>query len=124
MASIEDISIAFVLHYYTTFDSNRTALAGLYQDQSMLSFEGEKFQGAASIVQKLASLSFQSVKHTPQTYDCQPSVGGSIIVFVSGNLQVDGSENPLKFSQVFTLLPGTTPGSLFVLNDLFRLNYG
>ena len=36
---------AFTDHYYQTFDTNRPTLAGLYQDQSMLTFEGQKYQG-------------------------------------------------------------------------------
>jgi hypothetical protein len=36
---------AFTDHYYNLFDTNRSALAGLYQDQSLLTFEGERFQG-------------------------------------------------------------------------------
>lgn len=45
------------------------------------------------------------------------------MIFVSGGLVVDDSTNPLMFSQVFNLMP-TAQGSFFVLNDLFRLNYG
>lgn len=36
---------AFTEHYYTTFDTARANLAPLYQDQSLLTFEGQKFQG-------------------------------------------------------------------------------
>ena len=36
---------AFTDHYYNLFDTNRSALAGLYQDQSLLTFEGVRFQG-------------------------------------------------------------------------------
>ena len=53
------VAKAFVDHYYQTFDSNRAALAGLYQDGSMLTFEGEKFLGGAAIAGKIGSLPFQ-----------------------------------------------------------------
>ena len=36
--------------------------------------------------------------------------------------QVDGEQHPLKFSQVFQLMP-SPQGSYYVLNDIFRLNY-
>ena len=52
---------AFHEHYYSTFDSNRAALAGLYQENAILSFEGQKFQGQAAVMQKLTSLPFQQV---------------------------------------------------------------
>ncbi|RZC60607.1 hypothetical protein C5167_022363 [Papaver somniferum] len=119
----ESVSKAFVEHYYTTFDANRAGLAGLYQDTSMLSFEGEKIQGGAAIVTKLTSLPFQQCKHNITTVDSQPSgPAGGMLVFVSGNLQLAGEQHVLKFSQMFHLMP-TPQGSFYVQNDIFRLNY-
>lgn len=95
------VAKAFVDHYYSTFDANRANLATLYQDTSMLTFEGQKIQGSANIVAKLTSLPFQQCKHTITTVDCQPSgPTGGMLVFVSGNLQVVGEQHSLKFSQV------------------------
>ncbi|XP_018840197.1 nuclear transport factor 2B-like isoform X1 [Juglans microcarpa x Juglans regia] len=119
----DDVAKAFVEHYYSTFDSNRAALANLYQDGSMLTFEGQKIQGAQNIVAKLTSLPFQQCKHAITTVDCQPSgPAGGMLVFVSGNLQLVGEQHALKFSQMFHLIP-TPQGSFYVLNDIFRLNY-
>ena len=95
------VAKAFVEHYYSTFDANRANLVGLYQDSSMLTFEGQKFQGAQQIVGKLASLPFEQCKHNISTVDCQPSgPGGGMVVFVSGNLQLAGEQHTLRFSQV------------------------
>ncbi|CAL0333102.1 unnamed protein product [Lupinus luteus] len=114
---------AFVEHYYTTFDTNRAALANLYQEASMLTFEGQKIQGAQNIVAKLTSLPFQQCLHKITTVDCQPSgVNAAMLVFVSGNLQLAGEQHALKFSQMFHLIP-TPQGSYYVNNDVFRLNY-
>jgi len=89
----------------------------------MLTWEGQQMQGAQAIVQKLSSLPFQSCTHHVSTMDCQPSgQTGGIIVSVTGQLLVEGEQHPLKFSQVFQLMP-STPGNYFVLNDIFRLNY-
>ncbi|KAL9328858.1 hypothetical protein ACSQ67_003861 [Phaseolus vulgaris] len=136
----DTLAKAFVEHYYSTFDTNRPSLANLYQDASMLTFEGQKIQGASNIVAKLTSLPFQQCHHTISTVDCQPSgVNGGMLVFVSGNLQLAGEQHTLKFSQVlppplplslslslfvrmFHLMP-TPQGSYYVLNDIFRLNY-
>ncbi|KAL0014585.1 hypothetical protein SO802_001654 [Lithocarpus litseifolius] len=97
----DDVSKAFVEHYYSTFDSNRSALANLYQEGSMLTFEGQKIQGSPNIVAKLTSLPFQQCKHHITTVDCQPSgPSGGMLVFVSGNLQISGEQHALKFSQV------------------------
>jgi Nuclear transport factor 2 (NTF2) domain len=78
---------AFTDHYYNTFDTNRPALATLYQDQSMMTFEGEKFAGAA-ITQKLTSLPFQQCQHRVVSLDAQPSVSQGINIFVTGQLIV------------------------------------
>ena len=52
--SAEEIAHAFVSHFYTTLDSNPTLLAGLYQPQSTMTFEGLKFDGPEKIVGKHA----------------------------------------------------------------------
>eukprot|EP00743_Colponemidia_sp_Colp-15_P002047 GILK01002221.1.p1 GENE.GILK01002221.1~~GILK01002221.1.p1 ORF type:complete len:135 (+),score=13.68 GILK01002221.1:33-407(+) len=124
MGDFNAIGTQFVQHYYATFDSNRANLGNLYNESSMLTFEGAPTQGAQNIVNKLVSLAFQSVQHVIKTLDCQPSgVPGGIIAFVSGDLVVDGGANPIKFAQVFHLLP-TPNNSYFCQNDMFRLNYG
>ncbi|KAE8698976.1 Nuclear transport factor 2 [Hibiscus syriacus] len=116
------VAKAFVDHYYSTFDANRAGLGNLYQEGSMLTFEGQKIQGSQSIVAKLTSLPFQQCKHNITTVDCQPSGAGGVLVFVSGTLQLSGEQHALKFSQMFHLMP-TPQGSFYVLNDIFRLNY-
>ena len=102
--AMQEVGAAFVGHYYKMFDTNRASIRSLYQDNSMLTFEGEKFQGVEAISQKLNGLQFQTVEHEIVTSDYQPTNGGGILVFVCGHLKVDGSEHPMKFSQV-SLLP-------------------
>ncbi|KAI9144787.1 hypothetical protein BKA69DRAFT_1108923 [Paraphysoderma sedebokerense] len=118
------VSRSFVDFYYQTFDSNRAQLAGLYKEHSMLSFEGNQIQGVAKIVEKLQSLPFTKIQHKVITVDAQPSHPqmGSIIVSVTGQLITDNEGNPLSFCQIFHLVPENN--SFWVLNDIFRLNYG
>ncbi|CAI9093172.1 OLC1v1028605C1 [Oldenlandia corymbosa var. corymbosa] len=119
----DQVAKAFVEHYYSTFDTNRNSLGNLYQESSMLTFEGQKIQGSQNIVAKLTSLPFPQCQHTISTVDCQPSgPAGGMLVFVSGTLQLPGEQHALKFSQMFHLMP-TPQGSFYVLNDIFRLNY-
>ena len=97
----DSLAKAFVGHYYSTFDQNRNNLYTLYQDGSMLTFEGEKFMGSQAIQGKISSLPFNQCKHNVNTVDCQPSgPSGGMVVFVSGNLQLTDQEHPLRFSQV------------------------
>ncbi|KAJ8569616.1 hypothetical protein K7X08_006193 [Anisodus acutangulus] len=120
----ETVAKAFVDHYYSTFDTNRAGLGNLYQENSMLTFEGIKTQGFQNIVAKLTSLPFQLCQHTITTIDCQPSGPASgMLVLVSGNLQLAGEQHALKFGQMFHLMP-TPQGSFYVFNDIFQLNYG
>eukprot|EP00884_Botryococcus_braunii_P013480 jgi/Botrbrau1/22132/Bobra.0206s0056.1 len=121
MADPNQVAKAFVEHYYKTFDTNRGALAGLYQADGILTFEGQQYQGQAQIAGKLTSLPFAACQHHVSSADAQPSLSGGIIVFVTGQLLTEGESNPLKFSQVFHLAP--VGGSFAVTNDLFRLNY-
>lgn len=118
----EAVGKAFIDYYYKLFESNRPGLANLYQDPSMLTFEGQKFQGAQAIVAKLTALPFNQCKVNATSTDYQPSVSNGIMVFVTGQILAEGESNPLKFSQVFHLMPFQS--SFIVTNDMFRLNYG
>lgn len=121
---VEMVGRAFVDHYYNLFDNDRPSLSSLYQPTSMLTFEGLKIQGVEDITKKLIELPFEQCHHLISTIDAQPSsVAGGILVFVSGSLQLQGEEHALRFSQMFHLIP-TVEGRFFVLNDVFRLNYG
>jgi len=124
MTDINTISKQFTDFYYQTFDTNRAGLQSLYRNESMLTWEGAPIQGVANIAEKLTTLPFEKVVHKVMTLDAQPSspTVASLIVSVTGLLVVDDSPNPLQYSQVFQLIPDG--GSYYVLNDIFRLNYG
>ena len=90
----EAVGNAFLSYYYGMFESNRAGLVSLYQDQSMLTFMGDKFQGPQAIGQKLGALPFAGCKVTPSTTDFQPSVSGGVIVFVTGHILVSFDRVP------------------------------
>lgn len=52
-ANFQDVANQFVPFYYQTFDGNREALAALYRDSSMLTYESASVIGVAAIVDKL-----------------------------------------------------------------------
>eukprot|EP00126_Sphaerothecum_destruens_P011356 Sdes_comp20903_c0_seq5m18097 len=111
----------FVDHYYNTFDNHRENLFHLYQEDSMLTFESQRFQGARNIAEKLLSLNFKRVQHAITVLDCQPTSDLGVIVFVVGQLKVDEEPQPLQFSQVFHLRRNPA-GNYYCQNDMFRLN--
>ncbi|KAL8931846.1 MAG: hypothetical protein Q9211_006693 [Gyalolechia sp. 1 TL-2023] len=141
MGDFVQVAQQFTQFYYTTFDQNRSNLAALYRDQSMLTFESDRVQGTSGIVEKLVSLPFQKIKHQVATLDAQPSSeqGGIIVMSIAecnredlqdptrparaDNLQVDEEERTMNYTQVFQLLPDGA-GSYFVFNDMFKLIYG
>ncbi|BGP13765.1 hypothetical protein JCM10213_006403 [Rhodosporidiobolus nylandii] len=124
MADINAIAKQFTDFFYQTFDSDRSQLAPLYRDHSMLTFEAQQFQGTSSIIEKLTSLPFTTIQHRINTMDAQPAAldKASMIVLVTGQLITGDESNPLNFSQTFHLIPEN--GSYYVFNDCFRLVYG
>lgn len=109
--ALETLGSAFVEQYYALFDSDRAGVARLfYDDNSCLTFEGQKIIGPISIGEKLTSLPFSHCKHFISTVDCQASgPAGGLFVLVSGSLQLPGEDYMLRFSQVLLSL------SLFTL---------
>ncbi|CAD7967650.1 unnamed protein product [Amoebophrya sp. A25] len=113
----------FVQHFYNTFDTNRMGLTQLYTNDSMLTFEGEAFQGQQKIMEKLNNLKFSKIAHKLTKVDCQPNpFNNGVMIFVTGDLKVDEDDNVLKFAEVFHLVPHG--GSFIIINDMFRLNIG
>ena len=99
---VEMVGRAFVEHYYHLFDTDRSSLASLYHQSSMLTFEGQKLQGVENICSKINQLPFEKCQHHISTIDTQPSsFAGGIAVFVSGSLRLAGEEHLLRFRQVF-----------------------
>ncbi|KAG9302672.1 hypothetical protein G9A89_007376 [Geosiphon pyriformis] len=115
------IAKQFIQYYYSIFEKDRAQLEALYRPTSMLTFEGHAFQGAHSIIEKLLSLPFGKVQHAITTTDVQLN-GSSLLVVVTGELLIDNETNPQRFTQVFQLAPENS--TYWVLNDIFRLNYG
>jgi len=117
MSNFEKIGRAFVDYYYNVFDQNRSQLGPLYQDNSLLTWEGTKVQGKVNIVRHLEQLPFKRIKHNVTSTDCQPSVSQGVLVMVSGELYVDDQSQPLKYSQVFHLMP-SSQNNFYVTNDV------
>ncbi|KAF7542623.1 hypothetical protein G7Z17_g11409 [Cylindrodendrum hubeiense] len=124
MADFQGIANQFIQFYYQQFDQDRTQLASLYRENSMLTFESASVRGTQAVTEKLTGLPFAKVKHQVTTLDAQPSNdSGGIIILVTGALLVDDEERPMNFSQSFQLAPDGA-GSYFVYNDIFKLIFG
>merc|ERR1719398_44680 len=84
----------------------------------ILTFEGQQMQGAAKIMEKIASLTFQKIAHLITAVDCQPMFDGGIAINVLGQLKTD-DDPPQSFTQSFVLKPNGE--SWFIAHDIFRL---
>jgi hypothetical protein len=103
-------------------DSNPSALAGLYQPTSMLSFEGQEMQGGDAILAKYATMG--ALQHNIPEFTMDVQMGSqetSLLIMIVGRLTIDGG-NPLLFTQFFHLV-ATGPGQYYVHNEIFRLVY-
>jgi len=117
----DNIGKAFTQQYYAMFDNpaTRAQLVNLYNaEQSLMTFEGVQLQGAAKIMEKIQSLTFQKIAHLITAVDCQPSFDGGVLINVLGQLKTD-DDPPQSFCQCFMLKPGG--GSFFIQHDMFRL---
>lgn len=118
----EEIGKGFVTQYYALFDdsASRPQLVNLYNAElSFMTFEGQQIQGAAKILEKLQSLTFQNISRVLTAVDSQPMFDGGVLINVLGRLQCD-DDPPHAFSQTFVLKP--LGASFFCAHDIFRLN--
>lgn len=103
--SAEDVGKAFIAHYYGQRDTNPASLAGLYNAQSVLTFEGSKCEGGPAIIEKFTKIGPVAHNVPGMHVDIQSGPGGqSLIIFVVGHLKIGNEGNPLHFSQVFQLV--------------------
>lgn len=123
VAVSQQISSEFAKFYYGAFDSDRSTLASMYRNESILQFEDATTIGAIEIVKKLVNLPFKTVRHVVTTVDGQPTIDGGIIIHVLGQLKTD-EDRPHSFSEGFYLKKDTSiPEAPFViLNQVFRLS--
>ncbi|XVE94938.1 hypothetical protein REPUB_Repub02eG0052900 [Reevesia pubescens] len=120
------VAKVFVEHYYSTFDAIQAGLANLYQDGSMLTFEGQKIQGSQNFMAMLTGLPFQQCQHNISTIDCQPSGADGMLVFVFGTLQLADEQHALKFSKAnlcFMLMSSMISVDSFHGCDLVLLDF-
>eukprot|EP00163_Fabomonas_tropica_P019728 TRINITY_DN3457_c0_g1_i2.p1 TRINITY_DN3457_c0_g1~~TRINITY_DN3457_c0_g1_i2.p1 ORF type:complete len:122 (+),score=27.59 TRINITY_DN3457_c0_g1_i2:207-572(+) len=119
--SHEEIGKAFVGFYYQAMQGDRQQLAQIYQDPSMLTFEGKQYGGRAAILEAVQA--FPKMQYQPGRIDCQPNNQNGVFVLVDGKVIIEGQSNPLIFSQAFQLLPQPGTSNYWILNDIFRFIY-
>ncbi|KAL7799197.1 hypothetical protein V8C37DRAFT_399019 [Trichoderma ceciliae] len=125
-SSVEEIAKQFVNGFFTGMSTNIQGLAAVYNSESVLTFESQKFEGASAILEKLTGLPFKMSGHQLSTLDAQLA-SGDLLILVTGKLKVDDDENLINFVQNFKVSVGQGPGGeitgFVVKNDIFKLVY-
>lgn len=78
-------------------------------------YEGEDVRGTQAIVEKLTSLPYSTIQHSPTSNDCTVTVSNGLLVMVVGKLKADEDILRPSFSS------NNYGDGLFIMNDLFRL---
>ncbi|KAF2325453.1 hypothetical protein GH714_028812 [Hevea brasiliensis] len=118
---------AFVEQYYNILSKSPEVVHKFYQNSSVISrpdFDGLMLSASTleGIDKMILSLDYKNCEVEILTTDAQESFGDGVIVLVTGFFT--GKDNiRRKFTQLFFLAPQDSR-AYFVLNDVFRANYG
>lgn len=116
----------FVRQYYTLLNQEPVQIHRFYTKQSWF-LHGRAENGPTeppvigqeAIYSKIKELNFHDCHTKIRQVDSHSTVGGGVVVQVSGELSNDGQ--PMRrFMQTFVLAPGEGPRKYYVHNDIFR----
>ncbi|KAG0051966.1 hypothetical protein BGZ83_003104 [Gryganskiella cystojenkinii] len=125
MTDLHSIGTRFMTFYFSNLKtaSNRSNLAFLFQEESLMLYDGEHCGDPGMILSKLASLP-SPILHRISNYGVQPTCGmpaGCLsVVILGGEVSVDGGALFRPFVAFFRLDLHPITGSLFVQNHIFR----
>lgn len=91
-------------------------ISSFYGNDSILTVETDVFFGQQQIMEKLGSI---NLAFNPNNYEVQPSNNG-LVMYVSGQCQIQGEQNRLPFSRVIFL--AAQNGSYYVKNDILKIS--
>ncbi|KAI9199254.1 uncharacterized protein BJ171DRAFT_427865, partial [Polychytrium aggregatum] len=117
-----EVGWLFVQEYYTFLNRDPSRLHCFYNKKSSFihGHEGEEVKaahGQQEIHERIKEINFQDCKVLVSNVDSQPSLEGSILVQVLGEMSNNGGPSH-KFSQSFVL--AEQPNGYYVRNDIFR----
>lgn len=116
----------FVRQYYTLLNQEPVQIHRFYTKQSWFlhgraenGVNESPVVGQEAIYNKIKDLNFNDCHTKIRQVDSHSTVGGGVVVQVSGELSNDGQ--PMRrFMQTFVLAPGEGPRKYYVHNDIFR----
>lgn len=85
-----------------------------------MTYGGSTYKGLKEIAEKIESFGFENIQYKVESQDVQEGpIQGSLLIFVTGALQMDGNEQ-FKFTQVFNVCPNGS-GGFYIHNDIFTV---
>jgi hypothetical protein len=121
--SVQSVANLFLEQYYSVMQLNREgrqALVNFYSNGSQMTYTGTSYRGLKDISEKIESFGFEKIEYKITSSDIQEGpINGSILVFVNGYLQMDGSEQ-FRFAQIFNIIPNGS-GGYYIHNDIFTI---
>ena len=118
MNNSEGVAKAFLEQYYGTMMQNKLGIINFYTNASIMTYGGTKYTGLKEIGEKIESFAFQKIVFKVHSQDVQEGpIQGSLLIFVHGALQMDGSDE-FNFTQVFNICPNGQ-GGFYCHNDIF-----
>ena len=100
------------------FFKQNADISNFYGNDSILSFESETYIGRDDIIGKLKTFNVSTI---PTNYSVQPSNNG-ILIFCSGNFQLQGETNQMPFVRCIMLV--NSGGSYYIKNDIYKITFG
>ena len=116
---------AFVSWYFQAFNEGKENLAGVYADNTLITFQDQQITGTnprtgqLNIIERLTSLGLVGMTKRPIVIQAQPSIGGTVLICVQGNCRMSPDEaEELGFFEIF-LVARTEEGSFQIVNQVF-----
>jgi hypothetical protein len=119
MPPFEQVGRGFSGQWYQCIAGNRAQLAGVYRNNSLVTWCNDRFQGIDQIMTKLVSLQFNQSQWKADEVDCQPRNDGGVLVVTNGQVRIDGEEHALRFNDVMILQQDQQ--GWHIANQIFRI---
>lgn len=118
--AFDQVGKGFVGQYYPLYGANRASVAGVYRENSLMTYQGRQLQGVTNIMTFFAeNVTFNAANFQAEDVDCHPTQGNGVLVVVNGLVAVEGETRPIRFNDTF-ILATDAAGAWYVSNQIFR----
>jgi hypothetical protein len=122
MPVFEQVGRGFTGQWYQHIAGDRNQLAGVYRNESLVTWCNDKFQGIDQIMTKLTQgLQFGRSQWKAEEVDCQPvnGPGPQVLVTIQGQVRIEGENHALRFNDVQFLKQDQQ--GWHISNQIFRI---